>query len=114
MASLSRLERRCPDCIDFHQRVQAVGNVPSPASGTAGPQLLASIPWNSATHSRSPGTQSGAALYGQLLSRGEAGISEVGLEKPRTSKAYRAKLEFALAQLLFVGLPPHVGSQLIG
>lgn len=44
--------------------------------------------------------QPGAALYGQLLSRGEAGIVEVGLEKTRTSKAYRAKLEVALAQLL--------------
>ena len=73
---------------------------PSLESGTAGPQLLGAIPWNSAKHPRTPGVQPGAALHGQLLNRGEAGIVEVGLEKTRTSKAYRAKLEDALALLL--------------
>ena len=73
---------------------------PSLESGTAGPQLLGAIPWNSAKHPRTPGVQPGAALHGQLLNRGEAGIVEVGLEKTRTSKAYRAKLEVALALLL--------------
>ena len=42
----------------------------------------------------------GSALFDQLLSRGEKGIAEVALEKARTSKTYRAKLEAALAQLL--------------
>ena len=73
---------------------------PSPESGIAGPQLLGAIPWNSAKHLQTLGVQPGATLYGQLLSRGEAGIVEVGLQKTRKSKAYRAKLEVALAQLL--------------
>ena len=71
------------------------------ASGTAGPQLLAVIPWSAAAHSRTPGTQPGAALYGQLVSKREIGIFEVGLEKTHTSRAYRAKLEVGFAQLLF-------------
>ena len=73
---------------------------PSPACAILAPQQLDAIPWNSAKPSPLQGGRPGSALFDQILSRGQAGIVEVSLEKTRTSKTYRAKLETALAQLL--------------
>ena len=85
MAELFRLERRCPGCSDSHQHVHTGGNVTIAVIRYSRAAAAVRYP----VELRQAFADAGHAAWwrtGQLLSRGEPGIVEVGLEKTRKIK----------------------------